>query len=242
MDAEFSIDIRQAFIARNADLRKLGELLTERIGELSLNADCADGLTRKFASINELVDYENSKAKELTRLRMTARSDDYKKRAEIDLSGSTWRGISIRIEAREDVVGRLKESVLDVVSEMRPMCSWLHRYDFVLVAFGIHILISLIPAGLIATGIVQVPQNSSITAQAAAKAMLIGLISPAFAFLLGAIANRFRDTILPRAVFAVGHAERRLAKLEKVQSTVVLGFLVSFAASVVVAIWQVWMA
>jgi hypothetical protein len=242
VDAEFSIELRHAFIARKEDLRKLGKLLTERIGELSLNADCADGLNRKFSSVNELIDYENSKAKELTRLRMTARSEDYKKRAEIDLSSCRWRGISIRIEAREDVVGRLKESVLDVVSEMRPLYSWLHRHDFVFIALGIQIMIGLLPAGLIAVGVAAIPKDASITVQAAAQAILIGLIAPGFAVLLGTIANRFRDQIFPRAVFAVGHAERRLARLEHVQLSVIVGFLVSFAASVVVAIWQAWMA
>ncbi len=242
MDAEFSTDIQQPFIAHKDDLRKIGKLLSERIGELSLNADCADGLNRKFASINALVEYENSKTKELVRLRMVAHSSDHKKRAEVDLSGSTWRGISIHIQAREDVVGRLKESLLDTISEMRPMYAWLHRYDFLFVAIGTQILIGLIPAGLLATGIIQMPQSSTIAARELAQAVLIGLISPAFAFLLGTVVNRFRDTLFPKAIFAVGSAERRLAKLEKLQMSVIVGFLVSFAASVIVAIWQAWMA
>lgn len=242
MEAEFSIELRQAFIAQKGDLRKLGKLLTERIGKLSLNADCADGLNRKFASIEELIDYDNSKSKELIRLRMSAKSEDYKQRAEFDLSGSSWRGISIRIEASEDVVGRLKESVLDVVSEMRPMYSWLHRHDFVLVALGIQILIGLIPGVLLAIGIVSIPKNASFSVHGGIQAAIIGLIAPGFAILLGTIVNRFRDQIFPRAVFAIGHAERRLARLERLQLSVVVGFLVSFAASVVVAIWQAWTA
>lgn len=242
MDAEFSTDLQQAFVAKSEDLRNLAKLLSERIGEITLNADCADGVTRKFSTIAELLAFDNAKSKEIVRLRMMARSDDFKKRGEIDLSGSKWRGISIRLEAREDVVGRLKESVLDIVASMRPMYSWLHRYDFIWILFAIQLILGFLPALLVALGIYDGSGSASISARTAARATILGLILPVFSIGLGTLANRFRNALFPKAFFAIGQSEKRLQKLEKIQGIVIMGFLVSFAASVVVAILQALMA
>ena len=90
MDAQCSIRMPQAFLAGEADLKKLADLLADRIGDLEIRADCADEMTRTFKSVKELAAFENVKEKELRRLRFSARSEDFKKRVSIDLSGSWW--------------------------------------------------------------------------------------------------------------------------------------------------------
>lgn len=184
LNAEFSIELRDAFIAQEEDLRKIAKLLSERIGPLEINIDCADGINRKFSTINELLQFENPPAKSITRLRMSAHSEDFKKRGEIDLSDSRWRGISIKIQAREDVVGRLKEELLDTIATMRPAYAWLHKPDFFFVGIGFASALGLLPALLVAFDLVQSegPMNS----KSAARVTLVALLMPPLAGFLEA--------------------------------------------------------
>jgi hypothetical protein len=242
LDADFAIEVPHAFIARCDDVRSLSKLLSSEIGDVSFSAECADGVTRKFSSIDELIAFDNPRTKEIIRLKMIARSDDFKRRGEIDLSGSRRRGISIRIEGSDDVVVSLKESILEIVSSMRPMYSWLHRYDLVSVTLVIQMLIGVLPAIVVAVRATDVPISGSISERSAARVVLIGLVLPVVSIALGTFANRFRNSFFPKAFFAIGQSNRRLQKLETIQTAVVVGFFVSFAASVVVAVVQTWMA
>jgi hypothetical protein len=88
-----------------------------------------------FKNVKELAAFENAKGKEIRRLHLSARSDDFEKRATIDLSGSRWRGIWLDFEARDDVVSRLRTEVLDLVGGMRPWYALLHHVDFASISF-----------------------------------------------------------------------------------------------------------
>lgn len=93
MDAHYSVELPQAFVAGEDELKKLADLLSDRIGNVEIRAGCADDMDRTFKTVKELAAYENAKGKEIRRLHISARSDDFKKRATIDLSGWRWRGI-----------------------------------------------------------------------------------------------------------------------------------------------------
>ena len=116
MDADYSVELLQAFVIGEDELTKLGNLLTDRIGDLDIRADCADDASRMFKTIRELLAYENPKAKEIRRIHLNATSKDFSKRATIDLSGTRWRGLSLNFHASDDVVSRLRTKTLDIVA------------------------------------------------------------------------------------------------------------------------------
>lgn len=129
MNAKFSKDIQDAFIAGPDGLKKLGSLFSDRIGPLEIQIDCVDEITRNFPSMEELLLYENAKSKAIKSLRLFARSKDSNQRAEIKFTDSEWRGISIELDASQEVVSRLKDEVLDILSGMRPWYAPVHRIE-----------------------------------------------------------------------------------------------------------------
>lgn len=141
MDAHYSVELPQAFVVGEDELTKLADLLSGRIGSFEIRADCADDVARTFKTVKELAAFENAKGKEIRRLHISARSDDFKERATIDFSGSRWRGISLDFEARDDVVSRLRTEVLDLIKEMQPWYTVLHRVDFTSIAFLAYLLL-----------------------------------------------------------------------------------------------------
>jgi len=238
MDAQYSVEIPQAFIVGEHELKKLTDLLADRIGDCEIRADCVDDIARTFKTVREFAAFENAPRNEIRRLHISARSDDFKKRATVDLSGSRWRGISLGFEARDDVVSRLRTEVLDIIAGMRPWYSVLHRVDFVGISFLTYFLLwfasSLVvtfkwmPAGD--------AREEDPTSSAAAQLIVYGGIAVLFG--MGFLLNWFRDSIFPRAVFVIGQGKNRFQHLERIQWGIVIAFVVSFVASAVIAVWQ----
>jgi hypothetical protein len=238
MDASYSVELSHAFVIGEDELKKLTRLLSDRIGALEIRADCADDVARTFTTLSELVAFENPQGKEIRRLYISARSDDFTKRATIDLFGSRWRGISLEFHARDDVVSRLRTEVLDVVGGMRPWYAVLHRADFVSISLIVYLLLWF--GLLIAVAFKWIPVQASKEGNASGSAMaqLIVYGGIAVLFAMGIALNRFRDILFPRAVFLIGQGKARFQQLERFQWGVVIAFIVSFAAGVIIAIWQ----
>ena len=238
MDAHYSVELPQAFVAGEDELKKLADVLSDRIGNLEIRADCADDVARTFKTVKELATFENAKGKEIRRLRFSARSDDFKKRGTIDLSGLRWRGISLDFDARDDVVSRLRTEVLDLIGGMRPWYAVLHRVDFASIAFLAYLLLWFGLLIVVALKWVQVDGSKEHNPSGSALAQLIVYGGLAALFALGIVLNRFRDSVFPSAVFLIGQGKARFQHLERCQWGIVIAFIVSFAAGVIVAVWQ----
>lgn len=238
MDAHYSFELPHAFVVGPDELKKLAQLLSVRIGNLEIRADCADDVSRDFMTANDLIAYENSKAKEIRRIHLSARSDDFSKRASIDLSGSRWCGISLDFTARDDVITRLRMQTLDIIAGMRPWYSVMHRIDFVSIGLLAYVLLWFGLLAVVAFKLVPVSDSNEDNPSSSAFAQLVVYGGMAILFGFGIVLNRFRDSIFPRAVFTIGQAEARFKQLERFQWGIVIAFVVSFAAGLVIAIWQ----
>lgn len=238
MAAHYSVELPHAFIVGEEELNKLAKLLSDRIGNLEIRADCTDDVARTFKTVKELAAFENAKGKEIRRLHLFACSEDFEKRARIDLSGSRWRGISLDFEARDDVVSRLRTDILEIIGGMRPWYGALHRVDFGSIAFFAYLILWFGVLIVVASKWVQVDEvkQPSPSASALGQLILYGGIGVLFA--MGIVLNRFRDSIFPRAVFLIGQEKARFQHLERIQWGVIVAFSVSFAAGAVIVIWQ----
>ena len=238
MDAHYSVEVPHAFFAGEDELKKLADLLSDRIGTLEIRAECADDVARTFKSVKELATFENAKGKEIRRLHISARSDDFKKRATIDLSDSRWRGISLVFDARDDVVSRLRTEVLDLIVGMRPWYAVLHRVDFVSIAFLAYAVLWFGLLFVVAFKWVPVdsPKEQNPSGSAFAQLVMYGGIAVLFA--MGIVLNRFRDSVFPRAVFLIGQGKARFQNLERVHWGIIVAFIVSFASGLVIAVLQ----
>lgn len=130
MNVNYSETLSQAFVVGPDELKKLVELLQKRIGEVSISADCIDNIQREFTTVKDLIDYENPKSKRICRIYLSAR-EGFEKSATIAFrdSSSFSGGVSLSITAREDVVLRLKDKILDIVAGTRPWYNSLARLD-----------------------------------------------------------------------------------------------------------------
>ena len=81
MNAHYSKHLSHAFVVGPDELKKFVGLLQERIGKVDICAYCADGFSREFKAVKDLIAYENPKSKDIRRIHLSAHSDDYKKSA-----------------------------------------------------------------------------------------------------------------------------------------------------------------
>ena len=153
MNVHYSKTLLHAFVAGASELKKLTDLFQNHIGKVDIRADCADGFSREFETVGDLIAYENPKPKEICRICLNAHSDDFSKSATIDfrdfsdLVYSYWftsppRGVSINFTASEDIVSKLKERTQDVIVGMRPRYHMIHRINLNLIAFIVYVLLS----------------------------------------------------------------------------------------------------
>ena len=234
MNVNYSETLSQAFVAGPDELKKLVELLQKRIGEVSISADCIDKIERKFNTVKDLIDYENPKPKRIRRIYLTAQSDDYSKSFTIVFRDSFYReaGISIDITGREDVVSRLKEEVLDVVTGMRPWYNFMFDSKvgtIITTVFGMILGASLVFGS-------EIKDISFIT-----YLRDVGPIYLMVAVLFLCLTSLFcqlREHLFPQIVFTIGQGQSRFKLLEKVRWGVVIAFSVSFAAGLLLLIFK----
>jgi hypothetical protein len=241
MDVSYSEDLSQAFVADPTNLKKLVELLQKRIGKVNISANCVDEIERKFNTVKNLIAYENSKSKRIRRIHLSARSDDYSKSVTIVFRDSRWYslGASIDINGREDVVSRLREEVSDIAVGMRPWYNWIASADLAKIyVIGFGILLSILAMSILFEWI-PIPDSPSSDANSVDESVKESAFK--ILFTLGAVLGLWsfywlRGFLFPKEVFTIGQGESRCKHMEQVRWGIVITFLVSFAAGLLLLI------
>jgi len=206
--------------------------LAERIGETKLTAECADNVTREFKDLEALLRYENVKAKRILNLDLAAHSPDWKKTARVSFSDKWYfGGTSVSVEARDDVVGRLRTDLLDVLSGIRPWYWPVNKIDFfffpVLIYWVLWIALLVYGAWRESKGTLPPPTNSN---SPLLQLAFLGFI--ASLAIGGYTAHRLRRILFPHGTFLIGQEEQRFDTLEKWR----WGFGVAVFASVIASL------
>jgi hypothetical protein len=224
MNVTYSKTVLQAFIAGAPELEKLVNLLQDRIGKVKISADCADGFSREFGTVDDLINYENPKSKEIIEVSLSTglRHVD-SEFAEVALPST--EGISIRFGASEDVVAKLRDDIIDILEGMRPwynMLSLINSYPAAVVTFFIVCIGALLVD-------LWLYEYSSKVGVAGVIIGLIGFIS-AILFLV----HKLFNYLFPWQVFMIGQGKSRFRDKERIQWGVGITFLVSLAAGLVI--------
>ena len=228
MQSSYSKELSCSFAVDESSLKKIIKLLIDRIGEVSISIDCADDVTRQMSSTAQLFNFENPKDKKIQKLHLVARSVEEEKRVSIKWSSIDSRGIFVDIEARDDVVVRLKSDLLDIISGMK---LWYEFYGIVeKILFGMLILISIYFSFHFA--IIDVEHFNKEPPYSPFKHYLAWFLITFTCPLWLAIYIAMRSLLLPKGVFLVGQGISRYKTLEKVQWSVLVGFFISFAAGI----------
>ena len=244
MNVNYSEELSQAFVVGPAELKKLVELLQKRIGKVSISADCIDKIQREFTTVKDLIDYENPKSKRICRIYLSAR-EGFEKSATIAFrdSSSFSGGVSLSITAREDVVLRLKDKILDIVEGTRPWYNALTRFFdvanikhwivYILFAFLVFILIGFLALkfGLISDDKEGIEFRNQVR-------VFITFPSVIFLIVCFTFLSKPFKRLFPSGVFTIGQEKSRFKGLKRFQWGVVISFAVSFAAGCLLLIFK----
>lgn len=239
MDSTFDFELRDAFVVRVEPLKKIHGLLCDRIGKVTITAECLDHVTRTFDDLAGLLKYENAKSKRVVNLRLSARSDDFKKTATIDFTDKWYfGGMRLRIEARDDVVTRLRSDLLDIVAGLRPWYFVLNKIDVILAAWLCYVAFWLAVALLVAIRGPSTSSESPATVACPNSTDLIVFVGSALYFGAAYLVYRFRRVIFPHGTFLLGQEQDRFDTRDKWRWGFVVAFVASFAAGLALLWFQ----
>ncbi len=237
MQVHATVDIRQAFVATSGGITKLWHVLAESCPMVTATAHCHDGLVRQFATLEALVGYENPVRASITSLELSARSDDRETRAEVSLGSPYSASMKASLHGEEGCISSLRTSVTDVLDGMRPWYSRIATVDLsivwgsvILAPFAVLQIFAVIMSASSSPKIqIQIPFRTALYY----TAVVIGGIA-AIGFVIWAT-WRLRTRFFPVPTFAIGQGLGRHQRDEQIRWGVIVGFLVSVAASIVTA-------
>lgn len=213
------------------NIRSMWETLQKRIGAVQVEASCKDSIERTFASLDDLLLYENPRSRAIVRLTFSAHSEDRESRIKIRFGGRYGSSIEASMTGPEESVIRIKNELGEIFDGVRPWFASLARIDFTYVVGGAFVFWVIVLQIMVGDYKVSVPKRviAAISAAAAITAFCAALIATIWGL------NRLRQRYFPIATFALGQGEARYAVDEKIRWVVIVGFLVSMFASLVTA-------
>lgn len=232
MRVQSKFEVPQAFVVKIEDLTKLWQCFEKSIGPPAATAQCADGLVRHFESLSELTGFENAERTKINSLELSARSREYRERAEVALGGKFLATISVTMEGEEDTISKLMLEVKDILYGMRPWYSRIARLDMFYVWFPIFLVVFLL-LQIMAQGAPQ-PQPIPFSKALGVTGFVLVLI-----FVIGGIvwgSAKLRNRFFPLATFAIGQGLGRHQHQEQIRWVVIVGFLVGVAASILATV------
>ena len=234
MEASINKERKHAFIVRQDEVKKIWDLLQSRIGPVILQVNCSDEISREFKSLQEFKRFENPPQKKIVRMTFNAHSEGRKKTAEIEFSKGDYRVIDIRLNASDQVLSRLYDDVCDILDGMRAWYSILSRLDFGYLMIAVFWVISSI--SWLNKSNNEKPPELDMTIEIVA---ILGLLIVGGAIVFGVLVwllNKLKGVFFPIATFAIGQGLERYNIDEKIRWAIVVGFVVSLSASLVVGL------
>jgi hypothetical protein len=239
MKESYSECLSTSFVIRSNEIESLTKLFEDNVGSVKASIKCVDGISREFASVSELLKYENPRSKEICELRLIARSNDWSKEASITFSSSKSRGITMEYRADSDSVYKLKTGTLDIVDGTRHWYGYFQSIDFVFFGFAILLIFctfALLQAAFSKITSIETSGSPKFNSKESAIGQLLVLGIATAVVGLGFFLNLIRDSWFPFAVFAIGQGSDRFQGLERFHWNCVVAILLLVAISIVMNI------
>ena len=230
MNVRYFEELKQAFIAGTPELKKIIALLQNSFDKVEIRADCADHFSREFESVDDLINYENPMSEEIRSLRLLASTwhlGSYSS-AVVKFERSSKK-ITIAFTASEEVASRLKREIRNIIVGMRPWYDVLSRIN---VGWIFGTLLNLLWCIVVLRYVSKFIEDKVIFGT-----MWLLSIIVSFAILLF-VGHKLRIFLFSQAVFTIGQGKSRFRDKERIQWSVVISFLVSLAAGLVILTWQ----
>ena len=210
MNSRFSTEKTGAYIVNSPNLKKLWTLLENRVGSVTLEANCADEMRRTFDEWQDVEAYENAANKEIVAISLRARSSDFVKHVCIEFSPTLHYTVGVTIDCPDDnQVSSLKDKIVDILDGMKHqiLSFWLET-DFMRGCMALLCLVAfvMIIINVISYGSVLPPAFGPSNLIGSFVAMGIWIIISA---LLADVLSKLRARLLPSVYFAMGQGKLR---------------------------------
>lgn len=216
MHSEFSKRVVGSFVARADELKKLDRMM-KRISPAKIYAECRDDVRRQFTSIEELIRFENAMQSEIVLLRLESNDFTANKRCTITFSRKWYNyGIDLEITGRDDVVTRLRDDAVTILSGTRPWYGWIADQNaffviiLLMIAIGLagHAYLAFFSSTSHLPSKPTSPREDSLV-QLFAYALLATLALLAF------VLQKTKNWLFPYGVFVIGQGDARHRFREK---------------------------
>jgi hypothetical protein len=114
------LSIDQSLVLQPDGLRTIWEFVSKQVGEVTASAQCADGSTRQFTNVEELIAYENTNGGKIVLLQLVATNATRRESAEIFLAGHTRASVCLRLVGDKLFLDGLKNSFIAKIKTMQP--------------------------------------------------------------------------------------------------------------------------
>jgi hypothetical protein len=224
MDVSKDFLITRPFVLTPDELNKLFAKF-EKISQVGIiKAECADGAERKFANLQELVDFEHPPNKDIKTLRFMASGKGMS--VWIRFYKKSIRNVYVSAEGPEEVVLPFIEFIEERLPAMRPWYGVIARQDPFSLLIDLPITFVIVFLLTPKLGLLLAPAPS--VWPLIAISSIITLLT---AFFLAHLRNKF----FPAGVFAIGQGAKRHNDKEWVRTLVIIGFAISVVAGIATA-------
>jgi len=231
MPARATLDTDSAFVLRAEDVRRLWTLLQDRTGPVVATAVCADGIVREFNTDDDLVNYANFPAQCIVGLQIGVWEGG--EEASVTF---TNHGPAIRFSAYglENDVAILRQHIANIADAIRPWYSFIARIPEWIAPY---VVLSISMVTLAVAIVLPVRRNhdalsvSTVSLVILSIILFVSLVASALAWL-----NALRIKFFPMATFALGAGVERHHTDENIRWCVIVGFFISLASGLVLAL------
>lgn len=227
MEAHLRKEWGHALVVNEAGLRKIWALTETDIGPPHAEIEFSDSIHRKYQTIDNVLNIENSDRKKVQRVEITSRSTS-ENRIRIVLSNKYRTTVEVDAYGEDDLVEKYGRNLSEIIDGLKPWYSPLCKVDFTYIIWvPICIAIALLE--------VMTPKNTE-TQQANDLFFAVKILGILFGG-LATIAlmiwglNRLRAIYFPLVSFAIGQGSERYRVQENVRWSVAVAFVVSVAAT-----------
>jgi len=230
MAIEAEIEQNHAFVLGIEEVGRLWKILEEGIGSTSVTIRCADKTDRALSSVAELDAYENSQPRKIVRLRIFSQGEDWKTAANITFGG--YEAIRGSVTANGEVAVNLRDRIDEILLGTKPWYNRLATIDFFWLA-GVPLFLAYLVLQVLAATTPDRQEPISLNDAVRVVSVIVGILGLLGATFWGLYC--LRKWAFPVATFAIGQGRARHEFLERVRWTILVGLLVSIAASVIVS-------
>ena len=230
MEVHATGDAPHAIVVDEDVLKRIWGHAEAFAGPPSATLSCVDGVERKFASIHDLIGYENPKRSEARTIEIYARDSKSSRSVSITI-GTTWgRRASVSLRGEEQDVSAARTKILDSFAGMRPWYSPMATMDL-----WIFWMIALGALWLLATTMAptRAPEHDGRSLKEALRVIASGLVVVLPAFVLVWLVGALRSSCFPMVSMAFGQGLRRYQVKDQVRWAVIVALVVGIAGSVI---------